>query len=214
MHEVLQRIGELKVVPVISIEDASHASGLADALQAGGLPIAEITFRTDAAESAIRALCARGDLLVGAGTVLNVETAQRAADAGARFVVSPGLNPKVVEWCVRNKLPILPGAITPTEIEMALDQGVEVIKFFPSEPMGGIKTIQLLSGPYGMIRFVPTGGIGPENLESYLRLPRVLACGGSWMASKELIAARQFDKIKELTRQAVERAARARLPAA
>jgi len=210
MHEVLKRIGELRIIPVISIEDASDTPAVADALAAGGLPIAEITFRTAAAEAAIRALASRGGLLVGGGTVLNVQTARRAVDAGAKFIVSPGFNPKVVSWCIDHKVPITPGTATPTDIEMALDHGLTTVKFFPCESMGGLATLKAIAAPYAMMQFIPTGGIGPENLESYLQFPRVLACGGSWMVTRELLAARQFDRVTELTRQAVEIAARAR----
>lgn len=204
MSDVFDQIGKLKLIPVVSIDNVEDAGPLGDALRAGGLPIVEVTFRTSAAESAIRSLCSRGDLLVGAGTVLSVEMAQRARDAGATFAVSPGLNPKVVEWCLKNSLPIIPGAVTPTEIETALELGINVVKFFPSEPMGGIKALQLLGGPYPMIRFIPTGGVGPDNLQSYLRTSNVLACGGSWMAPRDMIKAREFGKITELARGAVE----------
>jgi len=204
MSNVFDQIGRLKLIPVVSIDNAEDAGPLGDALSAGRLPIVEVTFRTSAAESAIRTLCSRGDLLVGAGTVLSVEMAQRARDAGATFAVSPGLNPKVVEWCLKNSLPIIPGAVTATEIEAALELGIKVVKFFPSEPMGGIKAMQLLGGPYPMIRFVPTGGVGPDNLQSYLRTSNVLACGGSWMAPRDMIKSQEFGKITELVRSAVD----------
>lgn len=207
MSNVFDQIGKLKLIPVVSIDNAEDAGPLGDALRAGGLPIVEVTFRTSAAESAIRSLCSRGDLLVGAGTVLSVEMAQRARDAGATFAVSPGLNPKVVEWCLKNSFPLIPGAVTPTEIEAALELGIKVVKFFPSEPMGGIKALQLLGGPYPMIRFIPTGGVGPDNLQSYLRTPNVLACGGSWMAPRDMIKSREFGRIAELVHRAVEQAA-------
>jgi len=210
MSDVLKRIGELKIVPVISLDDAADAADLGDALTAGGLPIAEVTFRTDAAEQAIRALARRGDLLVGAGTVLNVETAKIAVGAGASFIVSPGFNPKVVGWCVANNVPITPGVATPTEVEMALDHGVTVVKFFPAELLGGIKMLKAISAPYPMIRFMPTGGITPENLEEYLNFPKVIACGGTWMVSKEMLAGKQFDVIRDLSRQAVEIVGRVR----
>jgi 2-dehydro-3-deoxyphosphogluconate aldolase/(4S)-4-hydroxy-2-oxoglutarate aldolase len=210
MHDILGRIGELKIIPVISLDDAADAVPLGEALVAGGLPIIEITFRTQAAEQAIRLLAGQNNLLVGAGTVLNVDTAKRAVDAGAKFIVSPGFNPKVVSWCIGAGVPITPGTATPTDIEMALDHGLGVVKFFPAEAMGGIKMLKAVAAPYGMMRFVPTGGIAPENLEEYLKFPKVLACGGSWMAGKELIAERRFDKIRELTRQAVELACRVR----
>lgn len=204
MSNVFDQIGRLKLIPVVSIDNAEDAGPLGDALSAGRLPIVEVTFRTSAAESAIRTLCSRGDSLVGAGTVLSVEMAQRARDAGATFAVSPGLNPKVVEWCLKNSLPIIPGAVTATEIEAALELGIKVMKFFPSEPMGGIKAMQLLGGPYPMIRFVPTGGVGPDNLQSYLRTSNVLACGGSWMAPRDMIKSQEFGKITELVRSAVD----------
>jgi len=203
MNDVLSRIAALRIVPVVSLEQAADAPALADALVAGGLPIVEITFRTDAAQQAIRQLAGRDNLLVGAGTVLNVDTAKRAVDAGARFIVSPGFNPKVVAWCVDAGVTITPGTATPTDIEMALDHGLSVVKFFPAEPLGGLNMLKAISAPYGMMQFMPTGGIGPENLAEYLRFPKVIACGGSWMAPKESIAAKRFAEITELTRQAV-----------
>ena len=207
---VLTEIGRLRVIPVVAIDDAADAPALGDALAAGGLPVAEITFRTAAAEASIRALAGRGaGMLVGAGTVLNPDTAKRAVDAGARFIVSPGFNPKTVRWCLDNNVPVIPGVATPTDIEQALDQGVTVVKFFPAEAFGGLKTLQAIAAPYAMMRFVPTGGISAENLEKYLAFPKVLACGGSWMVTKELLAAKQFGRITEITRDAVGRAARA-----
>jgi 2-dehydro-3-deoxyphosphogluconate aldolase/(4S)-4-hydroxy-2-oxoglutarate aldolase len=210
MNEVLEQIGRLRVVPVVAIDDADAAGPLADALVAGGLPIAEITFRTNAAEAAIRAMAKRKGMLVGAGTVLNPDTAKRAIDAGAKFIVSPGFNPKTVRWCLDNKVPITPGTATPTDVEMALDHGLSVVKFFPAEAIGGLKTLQAIAAPYGMMRFIPTGGISPDNLEKYLAFPKILACGGSWMVTKELLAGRQFERVTELTRDAVARAERAR----
>jgi 2-dehydro-3-deoxyphosphogluconate aldolase/(4S)-4-hydroxy-2-oxoglutarate aldolase len=203
MHEVLLELGKHRIVPVVAIDDAGGADALGEALVSGGLPVAEITFRTDAAEASIRTLAKRGDLLVGAGTVLNVDTVKRAVDAGAKFIVSPGFNPKVVGYCVEQKILITPGIATPTEIEMALDHGLSVVKFFPAESIGGIKTLKAFSAPYGMIKFIPTGGVGPDNLMEYLKFPKVLACGGSWMVGKELLSGKQFDRVQELTRQAV-----------
>ena len=201
---VLTRIGQLKIVPVIAIEDAGRAAAMGDALVAGGLPLAEVTFRTAAAEQSIRTLSPRKDILVGAGTVLNVDTAKRAVDAGAKFIVSPGFNPKVVSWCVANGVPITPGTATPTDIEMALDHGLSVVKFFPCEAIGGLKTLKAIAAQYGMMQFIPTGGIDASNLAEYLKFPKILACGGSWMVSKELLAEKQFGKITELTKQAVQ----------
>ena len=208
--EVIQTIGRVRVVPVIALDDAADAAPLGEALAAGGLPIAEVTFRTAAAEAAIRTMSKQAGLLVGAGTVLNADTAKRAVDAGARFIVSPGFNPKTVRWCVDNGVPITPGTATPTDIEMALDHGLSVVKFFPAEAIGGLKLLKAVAAPYGMMRFMPTGGITLENLAEYIKFPRVLACGGTWMVTKELLAAKQFGKITELSRQAVETAAKAR----
>ena len=209
MNDVLERVGRLRILPIISIDDAGSATPLADALIAGGLPIVEITLRTDAADAAIRTLARRGDLLVGAGTVLNPDMAKRAVDAGAKFLVSPGFNPKTVKWCADHGVPIVPGTSTPTDLEMALDLGVTVVKYFPAEALGGVKTLKVISGPFSMMRFVPTGGIGAEQVDPYLAFPKVLAVGGSWMAGKELIGAGRFDEVTRLTREAVARAARA-----
>jgi 2-dehydro-3-deoxyphosphogluconate aldolase / (4S)-4-hydroxy-2-oxoglutarate aldolase len=210
MSEALDQIGKLKLVPVVAIDDAADAGPLGEALAAGGLPIAEITFRTAAAEASIRTLAKQPGMLVGAGTVVNVDLAKRAVDAGAKFIVSPGFNPKTVRWCVDNKVPITPGTATPTDIEMALDFGLNVVKFFPAEAIGGLKALQMIAAPFGTIRFMPTGGITVDNVEKYLAFPKVIACGGSWMATKEMIAGKQFDKITDLTRDAVERARKAR----
>ena len=204
MNAILQEIGKRRIVPAVAIDDAADADALGEALESGGLPIAEIMFRTSAAEASLRALTRRKNLLIGAGTVLNVDTVKRAVDAGASFIVSPGFNPKVVGYCVEQSIPIIPGIATPTEIEMALDHGLSVVKFFPAESIGGIKTLKLLSGPYAMIQFMPTGGISPENLSDYLRFPKVLACGGSWMVARDLLAGKRFDRVRELSREAVE----------
>jgi 2-dehydro-3-deoxyphosphogluconate aldolase/(4S)-4-hydroxy-2-oxoglutarate aldolase len=206
----LEQVSRLKIVPIISLDDADAASPLGDALLAGGLPLVEITFRTDAAEAAVRALARRGDLLVGAGTVLNPDTAKRALDAGAQFLVTPGFNPKTVRWCLDHNVPILPGTSSPTDLEIALDHGVTTVKFFPAESLGGVKTLKVLAGPFPMFRFVPTGAITADHLEPYLAFPKVLAIGGSWMATKELLAAKRFDEITRLTKDAVARAAKAR----
>ena len=194
----------LKIIPVVALERAADAPRLADALVAGGLPCAEITFRTAAAADAIRALAGRADFSVGAGTVLDLEQARRAADSGATFVVSPGLNPKVVRFCLDDGIPVLPGVCTPSDITLAFEMGLELLKFFPAEAMGGLKTLDALAGPFPMMRFVPTGGIDPRNLRDYLRHPRVAACGGSWMVKAGLIAEGRFADIARLTREAVE----------
>jgi 2-dehydro-3-deoxyphosphogluconate aldolase/(4S)-4-hydroxy-2-oxoglutarate aldolase len=210
MTPILSQIGKLRIVPVIALESAGDAAPLAEALVAGGLPIAEVTFRTAAAAESITIMAKRGDLLVGAGTVLNVDTVKRAVDCGAKFIVSPGFNPKVVSYCVANQIPITPGTATPSDIEAALDHGLTTVKFFPAEAIGGLKLLKAVSAPYGMMNFMPTGGITPENVSEYLKFPKVLACGGSWMVTKELLAGKQFAKIAELSRQAVALAAAAR----
>jgi len=208
--DVFKRLAELRIIPVSIIDDASLADPMGAALVAGGLAVAEVTFRTEAAEAAIKALAKRGDLLVGAGTVLTIENVKKAVGGGAAFIVTPGFNPKVVDYCLEQNIPITPGTVTATEIGLALDRGVKVVKFFPSEASGGIKTLKAVAAPYAMMKFVPTGGIVPENLGDYLRFNQVLACGGSWMVAKELLAARNFDRIAELARQAVELANKAR----
>jgi 2-dehydro-3-deoxyphosphogluconate aldolase/(4S)-4-hydroxy-2-oxoglutarate aldolase len=210
MSSVLSQIASLLIVPVIALDSAGDASPLAEALVAGGLPIAEVTFRTAAAAESISIMAKRGDLLVGAGTVLNVDTVKRAIDCGAKFIVSPGFNPKVVSYCVAHEIPITPGTATPSDIEAALDHGLTTVKFFPAEAIGGLKLLKAVSAPYGMMNFMPTGGITPENVGEYLKFPKVLACGGSWMVTKELLAGKQFDKISALSRQAVALAKAAR----
>ena len=204
MIETLQTIRKLCIVPVVAIRRAEDAAPLGEALIAGGLPCAEITFRTDAALDAMKSMAARGDLLLGAGTVLRVDQVKAAVDAGASFIVSPGFNPKVVRYCVEQGIPITPGVATPTDIEMALDFGLQVVKFFPAEAFGGLKTLKAISAPYTMIQFIPTGGINAGNLHEYLKFPKVWAVGGSWMVKSDLISSGRFDTIKELTREAVE----------
>ena len=200
--EIRQQIKQLQIIPVIALEKAEQADPLADALVAGGLPIAEVTFRTDAAEASIRAMSARQDLLVGAGTVLSVEQVDRAIDAGAQFAVTPGFNPQVVRHCLDKELPIFPGVSSPTEIEMALDHGLQTVKFFPAEALGGLKTLKAIAAPYQMIRFIPTGGIGADNLAEYLAFAPVLACGGSWMVKPALYADGNFKPVESAVRKA------------
>lgn len=195
--QLFEKIYKLGVIPVVVLEDADKANALGDALVAGGLPIAEVTFRTAAAEAAITQLAKRDDLLIGAGTVLSPEQVDRAVDAGAEFLVSPGLNPQVVEHAQKREVPITPGVVTPTEIERAMSLGLHVLKFFPAEAMGGVKVLKALSAPYSSVRFIPTGGVNTQNLESYLDMPKVLACGGSWMVDKSLVVEGQFDQITE-----------------
>lgn len=204
MSDVLKRIGELRLVPVVVIENARDARPLGEALLAGGLPCMEITFRTAAAAEAIKAASQIPGMLVGAGTVLNPDTVNRAIDCGAKFIVSPGLNKRVVEHCLKRNIPITPGVATPTEIEMALELGLNVAKFFPADALGGVKTLKAISAPYGMMKFMPTGGISESNLGEYLALPSVLACGGSWMVAKDLIARGDFATVTRLSQAAVK----------
>ena len=191
------------LIPVIAIEEAAEALPLGRTLLESGLPIAEITFRTKAAAAAIRQLAKLSELMLGAGTVLSTDQVQEARDAGAQFMVTPGFNPKVVDYCVKNSIPIVPGVCTPTEIEAAFEYGLDVLKFFPAQSMGGIKSLKAFSGPYSKVKFIPTGGINTTNVCDYLNLPNVLACGGSWMVSKELISSRNYTEIARLTREAV-----------
>ncbi len=204
MNEVLEKIGALGIVPVVKIDRPEDAVPLGRSLIAGDLPVAEITFRTAAAESAIKNLTRElPELLVGAGTVLSVDQVKKAVSAGAEFIVSPGFNPRVVDFCVENGIPITPGLNNPTQIEMALERGLGVVKFFPAEPSGGIELLKAMAAPYSGIKFIPTGGINKENLNSYLSCNRVHACGGSWMVKAELISSGRFDEITRLTREAV-----------
>lgn len=202
--DVLSALGATRLVPVVVLDSAADAGPLGAALVAGGLPVAEVTFRTAAAEDAIRAMSDRGDMIVGAGTVLTVEQVDRAVAAGARYIVSPGLSRAVVERCGEHGVMALPGAVTATEIQAALELGITTVKFFPAAISGGAAAIAALSAPFGAVRFVPTGGIGPGNVQDYLRLAAVLAIGGSWMVPRDLIASRDFAGITRLTAAAVE----------
>ena len=204
MVPILDQFEKMRVIPVVAIENARDAAPLADALIEGGLPCAEITFRTAAAIDAMHTMAQRGDILVGAGTVLKVDQVKAAVDAGAQFMVSPGFNPKVVGYCVENNIAITPGICTPSDIEAALEFGADVLKFFPAEAFGGLKTLKAMSGPYGTVRFVPTGGISPVNLVEYLQFPKTLACGGTWIAKTALISGGQFDQILSNAKEAVD----------
>jgi len=202
---MLKQIYNIGVIPVIRINDASNAVPLAKALIDGGLPAAEVTFRTDAAEDAIRAIAkAYPDMLVGAGTVLTIEQAQRALDAGAKFIVSPGFNPKVVKWCLDNNVIPLPGCTTPSEIEQALELGLKVVKFFPAEQSGGLDKIKAMSAPYGNVKFMPTGGVSLDNVNNYLGCNKIVACGGSFMVKESFIDNEQWDEITALTKKSVD----------
>lgn len=203
MNDTLIQIGKTGIVPVVVINKAESACPLAESLIKGGLACAEVTFRTQAAQESINSIAKKfPDMLVGAGTVLTVEQADRAFDAGAKFIVSPGLNPKVVEHCLKKGYPVTPGIMTPTELEMALELGLDVVKFFPAENAGGLKMIKAISAPYTKVKFMPTGGINAVNVKDYLACDKILACGGSWMVKGELIDSGDFSKIEELTKEA------------
>ena len=203
MNDMMTKLGKIGIVPVVVLEDAGAALPLAEQLMAGGLPCAEVTFRTAAAEEAIRRMAkAYPDMIVGAGTVLTCEQADRAIGAGARFIVSPGFNPRVTEYVLKKGVPMTPGVCTPTEIEAALQFDLDVLKFFPAEPSGGVKMIKALAAPYVGVRFMPTGGIGPDNVRDYLRYDRIVACGGSWMVSGKLVKEGNFAEIGRLVAEA------------
>jgi 2-dehydro-3-deoxyphosphogluconate aldolase / (4S)-4-hydroxy-2-oxoglutarate aldolase len=205
MKDILERLRQLRIVPVIVIDDPEDALPLADALVEGGLPCAEVTFRTPSAvESLGRIADAFPEMLVGAGTVLTPEQVDRAVDAGASFVVSPGLNPVVVDHALAGGVPVFPGVCTPTEIEMALQKGLRVVKFFPAEPAGGLPYLKAVAAPYTGVEFIPTGGIGPSLLAAYLGFPPVVACGGSWMVAQEWIRAKDFGRIRKEVANAVQ----------
>ena len=201
---VLKAVGAARLLPVVVLDREEDAVPLAQALSQGGLPVAEVTFRTKAAAGAIRRIAKDvPGVLLGAGTVLTPEQVSEAADAGARFIVTPGFNPKVVEAALEKGLPIVPGINNPTGVEQAMGYGLGAVKFFPAEATGGVPFLKALTGPYGDMRFIPTGGIGLKNLASYLALKAVLACGGSWMVDPELIRAGRFAEIATLTADAV-----------
>ena len=205
MNEVLEKIQEIGIVPVVVLDEAKDAAPLAKALCEGGLPCAEVTFRTAAAEESIRIMSEQfPEMLVGAGTVLTTEQVDRAVAAGAKFIVSPGMNPRIVKYCVEKGILITPGCANPSDIEQALENGLDVVKFFPAEPAGGLKMIKAMAAPYVGVKFMPTGGINQNNVRDYLAYDRILACGGSWMVKGDLVAAGEFDKIKELAAEAVE----------
>ncbi len=199
-----QRIFECGIVPVIKLQNAQDAIKLCKALSAGGIDVAEVTFRTDAAADAIAAISENlPDVFVGAGTVTNPGLAETAIKAGAKFIVSPGFNPRVVEYCLEHDVPIFPGVATPSDIEAALNYGLTTLKFFPAEANGGLKALKALAAPYGGVMFMPTGGIDQNNVSDYLAFDRIIACGGTWMVKEELVATGQFDKITQLSKEAV-----------
>ncbi|MDR1851315.1 MAG: bifunctional 4-hydroxy-2-oxoglutarate aldolase/2-dehydro-3-deoxy-phosphogluconate aldolase [Propionibacteriaceae bacterium] len=192
-----------RIIPVVVLNDAKDAEPLADALVKGDLPVAEVTFRTAAAADSIKAMAARGDMLVGAGTVITTAQVEQAIEAGAKFIVSPGFSPAVVKACQEAKIPVFPGAVTASEIQAALEFGLTTLKFFPAETSGGVKAIKAFTAPFGQVKFIPTGGVGPANLMDYLSVPAVAAVGGSWMVASKLVEAGDFAKITELSAQAV-----------
>ncbi len=204
MHPVLEQIHSLGIVPVVKIDTPSHALPLGEALLAGDLPVAEITFRTSAAEESIKRLSGElPDLLVGAGTVLTPEQAEKAVKAGAQFIVSPGFNEPVVDYCIEHDVPVTPGVNSPTQIEQGLYKGLNVLKFFPAEASGGMSLLKSMSAPYNEVKFIPTGGIKTENMHEYLGFSKVLAIGGSWMVKPEFISGERFDEVSRIAREAV-----------
>ena len=208
MKTIAEQFYEYGVVPVVVLEEAKDALPLAKALVEGGLPCAEVTFRTEAAEESIRLMSEKyPEMLVGAGTVLTTKQVDRAAAAGAKFIVSPGFDPEIVDYCLEKKIPVFPGCITPSEVAQAVKRGLEVVKFFPAEQAGGVAMIKAMAAPYTMVKFMPTGGISTKNLKDYLSFGKILCCGSSWMVKGDMIRNGEFDKIRELTKEAVELAA-------
>ena len=208
MSTVAEKIAGFGVVPVVVLDDVKDAAPLAKALVEGGLPCAEVTFRTAAAEESIRVMATEyPDMFVGAGTVLTIEQVDRAVAAGAKFIVSPGFDPEIVDYCLEKEIPVFPGCITPSEVAQAVKRGLKVVKFFPAEQFGGVATIKAMAAPYVGLKFMPTGGVSAKNLESYLSCDKIIACGGSWMVKADLVKAGKFDEIKNLTEEAVKLAA-------
>ena len=204
-YEIAEKLEEIAIIPVIKLQDAKNAGALAEALLEAGLPAAEITFRTDAAAESISTISNQfPQMLIGAGTVLTIDQVKASVDSGAQFIVSPGFNSTVVDYCVSTGIPIYPGVNNPTGIEMALERGLSILKFFPAEASGGVKMINAMSAPYGKVKFMATGGVNLSNVLSYLDSPYVAACGGSWMVKGDLIDSCQFDEIKKLSSNAVE----------
>ncbi|MBQ7866932.1 MAG: bifunctional 4-hydroxy-2-oxoglutarate aldolase/2-dehydro-3-deoxy-phosphogluconate aldolase [Clostridia bacterium] len=206
MMEMLEKLSLAGIVPVIKVEDAADAVPLCKALSDGGLPVAEITFRSDAAEEAIRRVHEElPEVILGAGTVLTKDQVDRAVNAGATYIVSPGLNPEIVKYCQEKNVPIVPGCGNPSDIEVALSLGLKTVKFFPAEPLGGLKLIKAMAAPYGAVTFLPTGGVSESNLNDYLSFNKVIACGGSWMVPADAVAAKDWKRIENLTRSAVNK---------
>lgn len=205
INQIIEKLRQFKVVPVIALDNAEDILPLADSLAKNGLPVAEITFRSEAAAEAIRLLrAARPDFLIAAGTVLMADQVVLAKNSGADFVVTPGFNPKIVKLCQDLDFPITPGVNNPMSIEAALELGISAVKFFPAEASGGIKMIKALLGPYGQLQIMPTGGIGLHNIKDYLAIPNVAACGGSWFVEKQLIRSQNWDEIGRLVKEVVD----------
>ena len=204
--DMIKKISSMGIVPVINLTDADNAVPLCRALANGGLPVAEITFRTAAAEESIRRVAQElPDVLVGAGTVLTIEQVDKAMNAGAKFIVTPGFDEEVTRYCVDKNIPIFPGCPTTSDIQKAIKMGLKVVKFFPAEAMGGLAAIKAVAAPYGSMLFMPTGGINEKNLNDYLAFNKIIACGGSWMAKEDLINAGKFDEIEAAARTAVQK---------
>lgn len=204
MSNVAETIRKLGIVPVVVLHDAKDAAPLAEALCEGGLPCAEVTFRTDAAAESIAIMTAKyPGMLVGAGTVLTIDQVNQAVNAGAKFIVSPGFDPEIVDYCLNKNISVFPGCITPSEVAQAVKRGLKVVKFFPAESFGGMATIKAIAAPYTGLKFMPTGGINAKNLENYLSCDEIIACGGSWMVKSDLIRDGKFDEIRRLTQEAV-----------
>ena len=203
MKSIEERFAELKVVPVVVLNNVKDAASLAKALVEGGLPCAEVTFRTEAAAESLRIMAeAYPDMLVGAGTVLTTEQVDKAVEAGAKFIVSPGFDPEIVDYCIEKNIPVFPGCATPSEVAQAVKRGLKVVKFFPAEQAGGLAMIKAMAAPYNMLEFMPTGGINTKNLKEYLACDKILCCGGSWMVKGDMVEAGEFEKIKKLTEEA------------
>ena len=204
-HSIFDHFYKIGVIPVLEIDSVQNAKPLAEALLAGGLPVAEVTLRTDAALESIRVIAREANgILVGAGTVINREQAQAACEAGAQFLVSPGLVEDVVIWAQENQIPILAGAVTPTEMIRAINLGLDILKFFPAEAVGGLSAIKAMSDPFPQLSFIPTGGIRLENLADYLQMKKIHAIGGSWMAKRGMITDGKFDEIRRMAKEASE----------
>lgn len=203
MKNIEEQLKACGVVPVVVLEEEADALPLAKALIEGGLPCAEVTFRTEAAAGAIRQITETyPEMLMGAGTVLTIEQVDRAIASGAKFIVSPGFDPEIVDYCLEKQIPVFPGCMTPSEVAWAVKRGLEVVKFFPAEQAGGLAMIKAMAAPYPQLRFMPTGGIGPKNLTEYLSFEKILCCGGSWMVKGDLVKEKRYDEIQKLAKEA------------